>query len=349
MPAHRLTLEEMRDALFAAGADLDFQFGGKAKELWKAPYPRCRTVYGLIDREYLPPIFRAFDFANPDLHIPQRHETTVPQQALFFWNHPLIADRAQAVLDRADVAQQQTSADKIALIYRALYQRAPSNDEIAAGVEFVKAAEVMTEPAPVIEQSPWQYGFGEVDESVNGLRGFQSLPYFTGEAWQGGPNLPDAALGWVQLTATGGHPGNDRQHAIVRRWVAPRSGPIAIKSTLQHQVDAGDGIRAFIISSRQGILKSVEVHNRMLELNVEELEVEAGDSVDFVVDIRDVLNSDQFLWSPVITSSISNNDAEKTWDAERDFRGPIEAHVVLSPWQQYVQVLLSANEFVFVD
>src|SRR2546430_17468027 len=30
-------------------------------------------------------------------------------------------------------------------------------------------------------------------------------------------------IGWVLLNATGGHPGNDPQHAAIRRWTAPRS------------------------------------------------------------------------------------------------------------------------------
>ncbi len=53
------------------------------------------------------------------------------------------------------------------------------------------------------------------------VTGFTALPHFTGSAWQGGAAWPDAKLGWVQLTATGGHPGNDRSHAAVRRWTAP--------------------------------------------------------------------------------------------------------------------------------
>jgi hypothetical protein len=37
------------------------------------------------------------------------------------------------------------------------------------------------------------------------------------------------------------------------------------------------------------------------------------------------------------------------WEAKRDFRGKREFLQPLDPWQQYAQVLLSANEFVFVD
>jgi hypothetical protein len=61
------------------------------------------------------------------------------------------------------------------------------------------------------------------------------LPHFTGSAWQGGPAYPDGKLGWAQLTATGGHPGNDLAHAAVRRWTAPRDMRIRMQSTLIHE------------------------------------------------------------------------------------------------------------------
>jgi hypothetical protein len=49
-------------------------------------------------------VFRVFDFANPDLHIPQRAETTVSQQALFALNHPFVAWQQQRriVADRGE-------------------------------------------------------------------------------------------------------------------------------------------------------------------------------------------------------------------------------------------------------
>ena len=52
-----------------------------------------RTVYGLVDRQSLPAVFRAFDFASPDLSAERRPRTTVPQQALFSMNAPA-GDRA---------------------------------------------------------------------------------------------------------------------------------------------------------------------------------------------------------------------------------------------------------------
>ena len=59
-----------------------------------------RTLYGLVDRQFLPSVLRQFDFANPDLHVPQRSETTVAQQALFAMNHPFLADQARALVAR---------------------------------------------------------------------------------------------------------------------------------------------------------------------------------------------------------------------------------------------------------
>ena len=44
-----------------------------------------------------------FDFANPDMHSPQRSDTTVPQQALFFMNSPFVTERARALCGRPDV------------------------------------------------------------------------------------------------------------------------------------------------------------------------------------------------------------------------------------------------------
>jgi hypothetical protein len=84
----RLDFEAMRDSLLAVTGELDLEMGGKPVELFgKKPVTR-RTVYGYVDRQFLPGVFRVFDFANPDLHIPQRSDD-VPQQALFFMNNAL--------------------------------------------------------------------------------------------------------------------------------------------------------------------------------------------------------------------------------------------------------------------
>ena len=74
--------------------------------------------------------------------------------------------------------------------------------------------------------------------------------------------------------------------------------------------------------------------------------VQAGETIDFVVDIGDVLSSDQYLWEATI-SETANPDHELVWDSKRDF--PQDTVNQLSPWEQLAHVLLCTNEFLFVD
>lgn len=347
MNAHRLTFEEFRDSMLAAAGQLDPTVGGRATELFKAPYPTRRTLYGLVDRQFLPGTLRMFDFANPDLHIPQRSETTVPQQALFVMNHPLVLERAKALA--AATPADVDAATRVIALYERAYQRAPTAEQTAAALQFVAAGETV-EPTPIAPTvADWQYGHGTVDESAGRVTGFTPLPHFTGTSWQGGPAHPDPTLGWVQLSAKGGHPGNDRQHAAVRRWTAPRDMRIAITSELTNEPEAGDGIRGFVISSASGVLASATVHHATSPLNVESRDVKSGETIDFVVDIKDVLNNDQFLWKTSLEESPAAGASSPmlAWNSEADFT-PVKVEQ-LTPWEQLAQLLLCANEFVFVD
>ena len=349
----RLDFEELRDSLLMASGELDRLAGGKPVDIFGS---KRRSLYGLVDRQYLPGVFRVFDFANPDLHIPQRHETTVSQQALFFLNHPFVAARGKALASRADFTSLGSPEEKVRLLYRALYQREPTPAQTAAAVRFVADAEANQPQAPKPPpENQWRYGWGEYDETTRKLKGFAALPHFTGKAWQGGPSWPDAKLGWAQLTADGGHAGNDLQHAVIRRWIAPRDCVVSIAGRIAHETSAGDGVRAFIVSSSAGQLRTVTVHNSAEELRVPTTAVKAGDTIDFIVDYRANLNSDEFKWSPIITelntaAAAGATVPVKEWDANKDFRGvDVPALPALKPWEQLVQVLLSANEFLFVD
>ncbi|MCA9024128.1 MAG: PSD1 domain-containing protein [Planctomycetaceae bacterium] len=341
MNEHRLSFEEFRDSVLAASGQLDGRVGGKPIELFKSPYPVRRTLYGLVDRQFLPSTLRMFDFANPDLHTPQRPETTVPQQALFLMNHPLIHEQARALATLTESAG--TPEERVSELFERTLLRSPNETEISESLSLVQSAEFEETSGPPPTAVDWQYGYGAVNEETGRVDGFTPLPHSTGNAWQGGPSYPDGKLGWVQLTATGGHPGNDRAHACVRRWTAPRAMTISLQSSVTHEPAAGDGIRAFVISSQLGKLAEAIVHLSTKDLNVESLQVAAGDTIDLVVDIRDVLNSDQFLW----TAKITDTDSETTWNSETDF--PDEIVRQLNGWEQLAQVLFCSNEFLFVD
>lgn len=352
----RLDFETLRDSLLSVSGELDSTTGGPPTDLFKPPFPSRRTIYGLIDRQFLPGVFRVFDFANPDMHNPQRPETTVPQQALFFMNSPFLAERARALMNRSEVKFCAHPERRIETLYRILYQRPPTPKQIDLGLRFVEAAamEPPYEPPPP-PRPVWRYGYGECDETAKQVTAFAALPHFTGDAWQGGPKWPDSKLGWVRLTADGGHAGNDLKHAAIRRWIAPVDATIAITGTLKHDHEPGDGVRGRILSSRQGLIGSWTVHKKMAETKAESVEVKKGDTIDFVLDYNANLNSDDFTWVPTIkaTSSPSqpaSDDSPREWNAKKDFAGPpVKPPKPLNAWERYAQVLLQSNEFLFVD
>jgi Protein of unknown function (DUF1553)/Protein of unknown function (DUF1549) len=339
-PVRRLEFETLRDSMLATSGELDPKMGGKPSELLDASNKR-RTVYALVDRQFLPGTFRTFDFANPDIHVAVRHETTIPQQALFFLNGNFAANRAKALTKKFADAPP---AERVQKLHHALYQRNATKNEVTTALQFIAAAQSEQPPAPEpIRETQWRYGTGEYDEAAKRLKSFTKLPHFTGTAWQGAATLPGGASGWAQLTAEGGHPGNTRALACVRRWIAPRDTTVSITGTLKHEPEQGDGVRGFIVSSRDGELKAAKVHHSKTNLSVANISVKAGDTIDFVVDIGDTLSYDQFLWSPLITA------ADTKWDARAEFNGPSPLPVLLTPWEQYAQVLLLANEFAFAD
>jgi hypothetical protein len=349
MNPRRLSFEEIRDSMLAAGNELNLTPGGRPSEIFTPPFPTRRTLYGRVDRQFLPSTLRMFDFANPDLHIPQRSETTVPQQALFLMNHPLVLERAQALarLAPSDAANEEA----VRVLFQRVYQRDPTEPQLAAAIEFLQSTDVQESITPPPTAADWQYGYGPVDEAAGRVSSCTALPFFSGTAWQE-EGWPNGSLGWVQLTATGGHPGNDREHASIRRWKAPAALTVSITSQFKHEPDVSDGVRVFIVSSRSGVLASATIKHAEQSLDVPGLVVEAGETIDFVVDIGTELNSDQYLWEATLVEQLGAEEAAEsampvTWNSRTDF--PATETPQLTPLEQLAQLLLCSNEFVFVD
>jgi hypothetical protein len=288
-----------------------------------------------------------FDFASPDVSTPMRPETTVPQQALFAMNSPLVVEQARALAARAEVAQASDTAARIQALYGLIFARAADADEIAVGMKFLDSPPV----SEAAEASVWQYGMGEYDEAAKHVRNFTSLAHYHEGMWRGGSQLPDSTIGWVNLTAQGGHPGGDLKHTAVRRWTAPQAGFVKIEATLSHGAEGGDGVRGRIVSGRAGELGSWTIHHGKVDTNLDRIEVHQGETVDFVVDCLTNEAHDAFGWSPIITlSTAGEGDGQpRRFSALADFFRPVQKPITLSPLDQYAQALLLANEFVFVD
>ena len=140
----RLDLEAIRDTLLLVSGRLDRQMGGRPVDVGGDSKNRRRTVYGMVDRQSLPAVFRAFDFASPDQSAERRPRTTVPQQALFSMNAPFVIEQAKALAARPDVAAAQSAERRVAALYRAVLARSPIAAELQAASRFLQ----LPGPAP---------------------------------------------------------------------------------------------------------------------------------------------------------------------------------------------------------
>lgn len=145
MNRRRLEWEPLRDNLLAVSGRLDFALHGKAVELTKTPFPRRRSVYGSLDRQDVPSLFRVFDIASPDSSSPRRPRTTVPQQALFLMNSPFVIEQAQALAQRPEVAGAKSPAEQVSALYQLTFARRPDADEAKIGEQFLSAATASNE------------------------------------------------------------------------------------------------------------------------------------------------------------------------------------------------------------
>src|SRR5260370_40580958 len=78
-----------------------------------------------------------FDFAITAMTNGKRHLTTVPQQALFFMNNPLVVEQSKKLVARPDFRKLKAGRDRTSLLYELIYQRPPTEEEISLGLEFV--------------------------------------------------------------------------------------------------------------------------------------------------------------------------------------------------------------------
>jgi len=149
----RLDLESMRDSLLAISGRLELRLGGRPVNIVTDPMNRRRTVYGLVDRQSLPDLYRSFDFASPDQSAERRTLTTVPQQALFGINSLFVIEQAKALAARLELVSAAAAEQRIRALYRLVLARAPSPAEVDMARRFLAAAEAEQRGSQL---APWQ-------------------------------------------------------------------------------------------------------------------------------------------------------------------------------------------------
>ncbi len=136
----RLDFESIRDSMVQLSGQMDRTMGGRPVNISEEPYSYRRSIYGFVDRLALSDMMIQFDFSDPDMANTKRVNTIVPQQALFFLNSPMAAGAARNLMSREDISKAANDAERVKILYGALFQRQPSDKEIKLALSFIAEA-----------------------------------------------------------------------------------------------------------------------------------------------------------------------------------------------------------------
>ena len=136
MNRRRLDFEAMRDSVLAVSGNLNLRQRGRSEKIENKPNANRRTIYGFIDRQNLPSLFRTFDFAGPDTTCGRRFTTTIPQQSLYLLNSPFIEAQAKKLVE-SDQVRLVVGEERIRVIFRQIYQRDPKEWELKSAKLFI--------------------------------------------------------------------------------------------------------------------------------------------------------------------------------------------------------------------
>ncbi len=176
----RLSAEQIRDSVLMVSGALDSRLGGPSVPL--TPLANRRTIYGKVSRYKLDEFLQLFDFPSPSQSAEQRFATTVPLQRLFFMNSDFIQQHAERLAEK--VADLPDDTARIEKVYRLLFGRAPTADELKAANAFLQAealkqyddrkaeaktAPAMTKPEAAPKQEPGTTAADEQAPPADGM------------------------------------------------------------------------------------------------------------------------------------------------------------------------------------
>jgi len=151
MPVQRLEAESIRDAILAVAGSLDpktlgpsvpphisaYQDGrGKPESGPLDGYGR-RSIYIQVRRNFLSPMFMAFDYPSPISAIGRRSVSTVPSQALMLMNNEFVAGQADSWAQRL-LQRGTTPENLVRKMFLTAFGRPTTSHEIQETLQFVR-------------------------------------------------------------------------------------------------------------------------------------------------------------------------------------------------------------------
>jgi hypothetical protein len=152
MAVRRLEAEAIRDAVLFVSGELDeTMYGpgvmphltefmvGRGRPGVSGPLDGDgrRSIYLAVRRNFLAPMFLAFDYPTPFTTIGRRGTSNVPAQALTMMNNPLVIEQAGKWADRTLSDPARSPEARIREMYTSAFGREPDERELRAGLDFV--------------------------------------------------------------------------------------------------------------------------------------------------------------------------------------------------------------------
>ncbi len=153
MPVLRLEGEIIRDAILTVSGRLDRRMEGPSVAPYLTPFMEGRgrpghsgpldgdgrrSLYINVRRNFLTPMFLAFDYPTPFTTIGRRSVSNVPAQALTMMNNPFVIEQANIWANRVLKEDHPDSAGRIRRLYEMAYTRPPTQQELAAALGFLE-------------------------------------------------------------------------------------------------------------------------------------------------------------------------------------------------------------------
>jgi hypothetical protein len=154
MPVRRLETEAIRDAVLAVSGRLDRRMEGQSVPPYLTPFMEGRgrpaqsgpldgngrrSLYINVRRNFLTPMFLAFDYPTPLSTMGRRSVSNVPAQGLTMMNNPFILEEARVTANQILREEHPNPENRITRLYELAYTRPPTDAELAAAIDFLKS------------------------------------------------------------------------------------------------------------------------------------------------------------------------------------------------------------------